>query len=123
MKITKDQIESMMVGAIEGGSNYWYDIRSWAIIEHATKDMEGEPIVMRILKGLEFGLSLPIYDIEDQDTNIPFGILTQESFQKAFDLMFKNHPHHFADLIGQTDDAITADVFFQLAVMGELVFG
>ena len=30
---------------------------------------------------------------------------------------------HFADIINENDDAITADILMQLAVMGEIVFG
>lgn len=49
--------------------------------------------------------------------------LTMENFQTALILMSKpDYAHHFADFLGGNDDAITADLFMQLAVYGEEVF-
>jgi hypothetical protein len=49
--------------------------------------------------------------------------LTREDFQNALILMSKpDYAHHFADFLGENDDANTADLFMQLAVYGEEVF-
>jgi hypothetical protein len=37
--------------------------------------------------------------------------------------MRDQYPRHFADLVGEDDDAITGDVWLQLAVFGEVIYG
>ena len=37
--------------------------------------------------------------------------------------MAQSHPTHFADLIRDEGDAVTADVFLQLCAFGEVVYG
>jgi hypothetical protein len=37
--------------------------------------------------------------------------------------MRDQYPRHYADLVEENDDAITGDVFLQLAVFGELIYG
>ncbi|MCW2077908.1 UNVERIFIED_ORG: hypothetical protein M2193_000083 [Bradyrhizobium japonicum] len=35
----------------------------------------------------------------------------------------KNHPHRVAEIIEETGDAETADVFLQACVLGDIVYG
>jgi hypothetical protein len=49
--------------------------------------------------------------------------LTRATIARGLDLMAKAHPRHFSDLISDNHDAITADVFLQLALLGELRYG
>lgn len=37
--------------------------------------------------------------------------------------MAEQHPHHFADAISERDDAVTASVFLQLILLGEVMYG
>jgi hypothetical protein len=37
--------------------------------------------------------------------------------------MKKEYPYHYADLVEGNDDAETGDVWLQLAVFGELIYG
>jgi hypothetical protein len=49
--------------------------------------------------------------------------LTMEDVQKGLELMRDEYPRHYADLVEEQDDAITGDVWLQLAVFGKLIYG
>jgi hypothetical protein len=38
-------------------------------------------------------------------------------------LMAEKEPRHFGDFMGENDDATTSDVFLQLCLFGEVVYG
>jgi hypothetical protein len=42
---------------------------------------------------------------------------------RGLQLMADKYPNHFADFMQENDDATTSDVFLQLSVFGELIFG
>ena len=113
-----DKIENMLVTAIEGGSNYWYLIKeTYMVIDEA-----GKSLAERIFKTvLETGNKIPVYDYESPDDCL--GYISFESIVKANELMKKNHPEHFEDMLTENYDAETADVWFQLVVMGEKEWG
>ena len=37
--------------------------------------------------------------------------------------MKKEYPSHYADLVEENDDAETGDIWLQLAVFGEVIYG
>lgn len=121
--ITPYDVYNMIVGAIEGGSNYWYWIGSGSMdrVFESTNEMKGEPTVDRLLMAIQSGIKVNIFDFEDRRTKL--GTLTPESWAKAEKLMMENHKSHLGDILKENDDATTADVFFQLAVMGDVVYG
>ena len=49
--------------------------------------------------------------------------LTWDKMCKAIQLMAQDYTNHFDDLIQQNDDAITADVFLQLSLFGDVIYG
>jgi len=116
--VTADMIENIIVGALEGGSNYWY------LLGEGIPPSDGTPIAERILNALlnDSDYKLEILDLEDEEGE-PLGYLTLEGLLNAFQIVSKNYPEHFYNLLTGNDDAETADVFFQCAVMGEVVFG
>lgn len=50
-------------------------------------------------------------------------IVTFEDFRTGLRLFADNHRRHFNDWVEENDDAITADVFMQLVILGEVVYG
>lgn len=120
--ITPYDVYNMLVSALEGGSNYWYWIgdKTMDRVFKATKEMEKEPTVDRILTAVQRKVVVNVFDCE---TNEKLGTLTPESWAKAEKLMMEKHKSHLGDILKNQDDAITADVFFQLAVIGELTYG
>ena len=49
--------------------------------------------------------------------------ITIEDVKKGLELMRDQYPRHYADLVEENDDAITGDVWLQLTVFGELIYG
>ena len=117
--ITGEMIENIIVGALEGGSNYWYMLGE-GIPESDGQTPMSVRIANKILDDPEY--KLPIYDIEDEDGE-PLGYLTQEGMLKAFEIVSRNYNWHYNNMMSDSDDAETHDVFFQCAVMGDIIYG
>lgn len=106
--VSKEVVESLIVSAIEGGSNYWYRI-------------EGR-IGCDYLKLAFSPVGMPI---SNKGSEPPFikGRLTPTTIQMALDLMAEKYPRHFADILADREDAATGDVFLQLAILGTVMYG
>jgi hypothetical protein len=119
-EVTLEHFETIIVGALEGGSNYWYCLGKGV----PPRDEIGTPLSIRVAHKLynDPTYKLEIMDLEDEEGE-PLGYITQESMLKAFQFTSENYPEHYNNLINEMDDAETADVFFQIATMGEIVFG
>jgi hypothetical protein len=122
---------SLLTTALEGGSNYWYMLNDLSMVpdkgyEAKTPEALAESesmrdcLVFRIWEALDAGAEIPVSDIETGDL---LGKLSKKSMNKAVGLMLKGYKKHFADALAENEDAETGDVFFQLAVMGDVVFG
>lgn len=120
--ITNEMRENLLVTALEGGSNYWYFLKKkgMSYIEKHTPEMENEPLAMRMFKALERNVSIPIHDYETGDL---LGEINMHSIEKAEEKLIEINPIEFANILTEDYDANTADIWFQLAVMGEIVFG
>ena len=120
----------LLVSAFEGGSNYWYTIVDHEFPQGVTYD-----------DFREGGRFANPDDYWHPETLIPFhpgcatliaadGLdegkqfrLDHERLVRGWDLMKEKYPRHFADVIAENDDAITADVYLQCCLFGELIFG
>ena len=120
--VTFDEFENLLVSALEGGSNYWYflpyveDVRKWA-----EKNYAGHPLSTTIAKYVwEADGEVRVANEEEEGEE---WILNRDAIGKGFRLMNEQYSHHWNDLKQGQDDADTADVWFQLALMGEVIFG
>jgi hypothetical protein len=123
VEVTPRRIADLMVTAIEGGINYWC----------GSVNLISQP---------KAGLKEPWYDDEslyadgssirirvkelDPSSSIKEWIIDINKMKFAFALMqdFGNPKGYcWRDFINENEDAITADVWFQLAVFGEVVYG
>lgn len=141
-QITKDQIIDVFVTAIEGGSNYWYYILD--VPKEVTYMVKQEDVAFSEACGKHVlnGGELTIYDVEEvgemadaddgdypvdyqYSTNKPepLGTVTMDSLLDAINIMKKDYPQHYEAIIMDEYDADDADVFFQIATMGEVVYG
>lgn len=85
--------------------------------------------------GLMQGKGVMVYDCYDEDVDwdtmediseFPETAkhhITLEDVKKGLELMRDQYPRHWADLVEEQDDAITGDVWLQLAVFGEVIYG
>ena len=84
-------------------------------------------------KALMFGKGVVVCDLydddaEDFDGNGKFPEsakhrITMDNVQKGLEMMQEQYPRHYADLVEGNDDAITGDVWLQLAVFGDIIYG
>lgn len=129
-------VEDTIVTALEGGSNYWYWIKCdehWFEVAKrydktiaANEDPKREsynPLSIRIANALlnVEGFEMNVYDLEDPDNRL--GKLSFESFKKGCELCNEKFPDTWGNLIREDFDANDADILFQLATMGDVVFG
>lgn len=85
-------------------------------------------------KALLHGKGVMVYDLYDEDAedfdgdikDFPASAkhhITIDDVKKGLELMRDQYPRHYADLVEENDDLITGDVWLQLAVFGELIYG
>ena len=120
--ISSQRRSDMLCGALEGGSNYWYFLGDDASdIVEKYGDRSKTPYVDLMWKAIEAGETIPVRGNEDEDSIL--GSIDLVSIENGEQRMVDQYPEHFADLFAENDDATTADIWFQLAVLGELVYG
>ena len=123
-EITIERLKDLLCAAFEGGIDYW------GFAKHISLDERDELKTEFYHERPAMGGSLTILDNETQEE---LGILDMKSMEQALQYMAdgtdkngKDCPHfkkHLADVIRENEDANTGDLFVQLAVMGEIVYG
>lgn len=107
VNVPQQRIVDMFIGACEGGSNYWaVKVKPLGKHKDAYEAMLGGFMV--------------VDGERDDDTPI---MVTKEKIAQAVELMAKNEPRHFSDMVSENDDASTADVFLQLCTFGKTIYG
>lgn len=125
--LPEEQFIDIIVTALEGGSNYWYMLNVEEFRNNLPPIEEikeiGENMSERIGKALynneEF--SINVYDVENNEELL--GIVTHQSCKEALEEMVESYPEELNALLNEEYDADDADLFFQIATMGEIVFG
>lgn len=119
-------IDNLLVTAFEGGSNYWYHIED--------RNLRG-PQVTRQVPPTDMSPYWPVdvpldpngyLLIRAEDHPGPengLWRLDREHLFNGLALLQQRFPHHYADAITGNDDGTTGDIFLQLALFGEVVFG
>ncbi len=115
IKITDEDIDDIMVSALEGGICYW--CRKAEVVED---EYYGEYASDQISRNG----SLRLYDSEGDEVYV----LTLDKFMRGLQLAFEQGYYHSYWLDGDMldtcqIDSIDADVIVQLALFGEVVFG
>ncbi len=119
LAVSHERINDLLTSAFEGGSNYWYCIDSFNYPEGQTKEsleIEFEHIELPLKGG-----SLTISDRETEGGETY--TLDKEACLRGLKVMAEMYPRHFADWRDENDDAITADVYLQCCLFGDIVYG
>lgn len=107
-QLDDQRIEDLLVGAFEGGSNYW--IKSLRRVTERHPDIYQAAVI---------GDGLHIRaDGEPHPRHLDRGHL-----EHGLRLMAEKYPSHMGAVLDGNDDAGTADVFLQLCLFGEVVYG
>ena len=115
VKFSDQRIEDLLCGALEGGSNYWYNISG----EVNPTNIECQHRHLQL--PMTEGCGLLIGDYEDDE--IEPVLLNRESLAKGLKIMAEKYNRHFKDFMEENDDADTSDVFLQCCLFGEMVCG
>jgi hypothetical protein len=119
--LNNEKIIDFFVTALEGGSNSWYYIKNVPnkIREiKKTKNVSFSEAIGYFVLG---GGSIEIRDTEDEDEIL--GVVDMDSLLDAINTMKEKYNTEYQRLLNDEYDANDADIFFQLATMGEVVFG
>lgn len=136
-KVSLERIADLLCSALEGGSNYWYMIQDkvepkiWSIDErpvYKDKETARKNINVHYLHyyPLNEGGALMIDDERADDPELKKPVrLDLERVKKGVELFAssKEYAHHYRDFIQENEDAITADVFLQFCIFGEVIYG
>ncbi|MFJ7982305.1 hypothetical protein ACIQ1D_18765 [Lysinibacillus xylanilyticus] len=114
IKVTADEVETIIVNALEGGSTYWCGLEYTSATSMKPKGIPHSTWVTQMLLD---GIEVMFYDIENEYDK--FG-LTLEKLCEGIKLNKINRPFD-ADL--ENGDADTADCILQFALFGKVVFG
>ena len=120
--VDNDAMENIFVTALEGGSNYWYDIQDYTLEIVRSVEPDG-PLSVATWKAIaEHGAEIDVYDAESEDI---LGTLTYDSIKDRLQLINDEGQALVCmmNMITGDYDAGDADAVFQYLVMGEVAFG
>jgi hypothetical protein len=115
-QVPAERIKDLLCSALEGGSNYWCESvdRMGGITHVQAPYRQDVPFV-------EGGwLEVKVY--EDDGKGQVFR-LDLNTIKKGLQTFLTLYPQHFHDFLSESDDATTADVFFQCCLFGEIIYG
>jgi hypothetical protein len=114
--ITKERIQDLLIGALEGGSDYWCEARFVKAPGCIASYMEYPWID---------GCQIIMNDFEGTDMlgGGQYKELTKDVLELGLRRMAGKYPVHFKNFVEENDDAETADVFLQCCCFGEVIFG
>ena len=119
IKVDAEKLLNLFISAFEGGCNYWAMLDDTNIdTSHCSGQYPSERWFDAIWNK---GMSMPVLDAEEPEDKL--GDLTKAGMINGLKLMAEQHESHYSDFAEGNDDAITADVWFQLALMNEIVYG
>lgn len=137
LSVKWSRVQDLLIGAFEGGSNYWYMIeeyvkpsgaaKDWPVLTAADSRKRGEKF--NIYRHADYpvnpGGALVVSDAgnDEREATKPARRLDRARLAEALALWAKECPRHFGDWLAENDDSTTADTFLQIAVLGEIVYG
>lgn len=125
--VRPQQVEDILCTAIEGGIGYWACLGERRYPESGVwykqwQDTDADDWVPNYISVImSQGGSIQILDAEDE--NSVLGTLNLEAIQRGLEIMADRYPRYFREFVEEDYDANTADVFVQLCVLGDIVYG
>ena len=123
MSISDYRAAALLDGAVEGGSNYWYLIESMVEPETAVNPWGDDYCPRYVSFPFSIGGAVVIKDIEDDSDNTFVLDRTAIARGKRILMTSPDYSLNYADVLKENDDADTSDVFLQLCLFGEVIYG
>lgn len=135
LPLKPDLIANLMISALEVGSNYWARSATLTNVHPASGDPQAIKTAQTLLANPLYYADEALYrhdftiEMRFDDPDTPDGggekkkNITNVDLQRAVVIIADKYPQHLSGVFGYDDDAITADVFLQCAVFGEIVYG
>jgi hypothetical protein len=115
--ITWEKITDQICAALEGGSNYWLQcFKPQVGRERATKSPWYSD--QKVWSG-EFIINCRVLD----DDNAKIHLLDRQKVINGLNWLAAYHSHRVFEIVEETGDAETGDVFLQACLFGEIVYG
>lgn len=121
-EVAPQQVSDQFVTALEGGSNYWLQACSPSRETKAKATAESPWYADAQVFDGEFSIRLTYDNPNDGDQYVTKQI-GKDDVRRGLEVMAEKYPWHFGDLTAETGDVITADVFLQCVLFGDVVFG
>ncbi len=119
--IQPDRIRDLVVNAVEGGISYWCEEFSPFYID-IIKEKGRVWYDQEELYTKEFSIKIILRADDDFNGKKEF-YLHPAGINKGLQIMAEKYSWHLNNIIQENDDAETADVFIQLAIFDEIVYG
>lgn len=130
VEVSFDKVTNAITGFVESGYTQWCDTFVPATDDKTRSVLR--PLSERKMIWYdtgefwsEGGSAVITYDGPDDDegTYLQSKTIKVTDLGDALSTMALKAPYHFGNLINETDDAITHDVFVQMIVFGEIIYG
>lgn len=124
--VSDDRIASLLCSGFEGGSGYWLRIMDYQVPAEPRGHLEG--LEDEIFRHVDYPLcegGAVICRVMDEGNDEEYKplVLDRAAIDRGLALFPVLAPHAFGHWMERTDDAGTGDVFLQLCLLGELVYG
>ena len=114
-KVSGREMSHLLVGALEGGSNYWYGEVRFDFPNRPSGEMYDDAFARCIDEGLDFNIH---FDTEDGELSLNTSKVVSGCMSMA-----REDSEHWSDFINDNHDATTADVWLQHCLFNEVVYG
>jgi hypothetical protein len=125
IEVTKENIEALLITSIEGGSNYWC-MYGTSVLPESDKPTSLDDAILNFVMASPDN-KVPIYDVEDyeedEEEDSFLGFVSMETIINGTQKFIQQCPERWASVIEEDYDAEDADVWFQMVVMGKIVYG
>lgn len=118
------RVQDLICTAFEGGANYWLHsaafvsglgpVPSYNVVWYGREGFFAHPFAFDV-----------VFDSPDHAEGNRKGRkrITNADIAPALALMATKYPQHFADFLSESEDATTGDVFAQMLILGDLIYG
>ena len=120
-----ETFENLVVTLWESGYSEWYSVKQSSLTAVSNKypDMEGEPFSLKLARYLWEGNKLPLWDEYGEEKIGSLSLTGKYGSLNDLVMAFASeYPEYYADIKYDNADAVTADSFFQFAVLGDIEF-